>query len=180
MRIFVAMLMAGLCAPAALAQSAAAPLPGPPPGCTGPEHRQFDFWVGRWDVYRTGTETRVGASLIESLSRGCLIRETWMPANAPGGSSLNHYDRGERRWHQSWYDGANAHVEFAGGLAGGKMVLTGFWPHASGPNTHGLIRMSYSREAAGAVRQYGEISTDHGLSWRPFFDLTYRPSKGSS
>ena len=24
--------------------------PGPPPACETPEHRQFDFWLGEWEV----------------------------------------------------------------------------------------------------------------------------------
>jgi hypothetical protein len=146
----------------------------PPPACNGPEHRQFDFWVGRWDVYRTGDTVLRAHSLIESLHGGCVIRERWMPLQGEGGGSLNHYDRSEGRWHQSWMDSSNGHVTFAGGLVGGKMVLTGFWEDANGPGKHGLVRMTYSRLDGGSVRQFGEISTDHGVSWSPFFDFTYR------
>lgn len=39
--------------------------PAPPPACTGPEHRQFDFWVGQWSVTQTGKEKVVASSLIE-------------------------------------------------------------------------------------------------------------------
>lgn len=165
---------AALAAPAVAAQTAA---PGPPPpACAGPEHRQFDFWVGRWDVYRTGDTKLRAHSLIETLYGGCVIRENWMPLQGTGGGSLNHYDPNDGRWHQTWMDSTNSRVLFEGGLADGKMVLAGFWKNANGPGKDGLVRMTYSKLDGGAVRQFGEISTDHGLSWSPFFDFTYRLS----
>ena len=71
------------------AQAPAAPLAPPPPACAAPEHRQFDFWVGRWDVYPTGSERLVAHSLIERLYGDCVIRESWMPLRGGGGTSLN-------------------------------------------------------------------------------------------
>ena len=174
--------MAGLrtmFAACALVASVAPAQPPPPPACSGPEHRQFDFWVGRWDVYPTGKDTLVAHSLIERLYDGCAIRENWMPLKGTAGGSLNNYVRADGRWHQTWLDSQNSRVEFAGGLTGGKMVMTGFWKDAGGPGKDGLVRMTYSREAAGAVRQFGEISSDHGLSWAPFFDFTYRPQRAA-
>lgn len=164
---------------ASAAQTSSAQAPTPPPACAGPEHRQFDFWVGEWDVSQTGKTDIVASSRIERLHGGCVIRERWMPRTAEGGSSLNHYDKSQRRWRQIWIDSVNSRVEFEGGLVGDTMVLTGFWKNANGLDKDGLVRMSYSRAKDGAVRQFGEISTDHGVNWSPFFDLTYRPAKSS-
>lgn len=50
-----------------LAQSAPVQPPPRPPACETPEHRQFDFWVGRWDVYPTGTDRLIAHSLVEKL-----------------------------------------------------------------------------------------------------------------
>ena len=154
----------------------AAPAPPPPPACAGAEHGQFDFWVGRWDVYPARSTSLTAHSLIEKLHGGCVIRETWMPLQGGGGGSLNHFDRAEGRWHQTWIGSTNDRVEFQGGLVDGKMVLTGFWKNANGPGKDGLVRMSYSQLGGGEVRQFGEISTDHGVSWSTFFDLTYKRS----
>ena len=74
-----------LAALALAAQAPAAPPAPPPPACAAPEHRQFDFWVGRWDVYPTGTERLVAHSLIERLYGDCVIRESWMPLRGGGG-----------------------------------------------------------------------------------------------
>jgi hypothetical protein len=159
------------------AQTAVAqPAPPPPPACAAPEHRQFDFWVGRWDVYPTGKNTLVAHSLIEKLYGGCTVRENWMPLKGTGGGSLNMYDPADRRWHQTWHDSTNARVEFEGELKDGKMVLTGHWKGVNGPGKDGTVRMTYSREAAGAVRQHGEVTTDKGATWTTSFDFTYKPA----
>lgn len=155
----------------------AAPAAPPPPACTAPEHRQFDFWAGYWDVYPTGQTTLVAHSLIEKLYAGCAIRENWMPLKGTGGGSLNNYVTEDKRWHQTWVDSSNARVEFAGGLVAGKMVLVGDWKGVLGPGQDAVTRMTYSKGADGSVRQFGETSVDFGTTWQPSFDFTYKPSK---
>jgi hypothetical protein len=154
--------------------------PSPPPACTGPEHRQFDFWVGEWSVTPTGKTNVVASSLIEKLYDGCVVRENWMPLKGTPGGSLNNYVTGDKRWHQTWVDSSNSRVEFVGGLTDGKMILTGYWQGVNGPGKDAIIRMTYSKNADGSVRQHGEQSTDHGLTWSTNFDFTYHPKSTPS
>lgn len=161
----------------ASAAGAQAPQSPPPPACEAPEHRQFDFWVGYWDVYVTGKPDKIVAnSLIEKLYGGCTIRENWMPKSNPGGGSLNMYDPRDKRWHQTWHDNQNSRAEFDGGLVDGKMVLMGYWPGVLGPGD-AWMRIVWTKQADGSVTQVGHQSANHGLTWEPSFDLTYRPSK---
>jgi len=166
------MVLLSLLAGLAAVQTAASP--PPPPACTGPEHRQFDFWVGRWDVYPTGTDRLVAHSLIERLYNDCVIRENWMPLRGGGGSSLNAWRPAERIWRQIWTDSANNWVEFTGGMEGAAMVLTARGTGADGAPT--LNRMSYTRGPDGSVRQAGTQSTDGGATWSAQYDFTYRPA----
>ena len=53
------------------------------------------------------------------------------------------------------------------------MVITGKW---AGP----LVRMTYSKNADGSVREFGEQSTDAGKTWSPSFDFTYRKAANGS
>jgi hypothetical protein len=175
-RLFFAAIL--FAAPALAQQSnppAAAPAP-PPPACTAAEHRQFDFWVGYWDVFPTGKDKLVAHSLIEKLYAGCTIRENWMPLNNAAGGSLNMYDPADRNWHQLWQDSQNGRVFFDGGIVDEKMVLVGNWQGANGPGKDALTRMTYSANPDGSVRQFGEQSTDDGKTWLPAFDFTYRKS----
>lgn len=157
------------------AQPSAPPAPRPP-ACETAEHRQLDFWVGSWDVYPTGTDRMVARSLIERRYAGCAIRENWMPMQGQGGGSFSAWRPESRQWRQTWVDSSGGWVEFTGGIVNGAMVLTGNWRGVNGPGQDGLVRVTYSREAGGAVRQHGEVSTDGGTTWAPSFDFTYRPS----
>lgn len=150
---------------AMLAAAQASPSP-----CATAEYHQFDFWVGRWDVYNKGGKL-VAHSLIEPVY-GCGIRENWMPLNNQPGGSLSIYVPEEKRWEQFWIDSQGSRAMFTGGWNGSAMVISGKW---SGP----LVRMTYSKNADGSVRQFGEQSTDDGKTWAPSFDFAYRPAKDS-
>jgi len=149
------------------------PAPAKPPACDSEVYAGFDFWLGEWDVYPNGKDTKVADSRIQRLHNGCAVLESWMPLKSAGGTSLNHYDVDTGIWHQKWVGSSPGAVEFSGGVADGKMVLTGNWPSPGAPHT--LIRMTYTRNEDGSVRQFGEASTDHGISWQTSFDFIYRP-----
>ncbi|WP_129794116.1 hypothetical protein [Sphingosinicella sp. CPCC 101087] len=171
------LLAAGLTGPASgqpPAAPARAPVPAPPV-CTTPEHRQLDFWVGRWDVFPTGTDRLVARSLIERLYGGCVIREHWMPLDGAGGGSLNSWVPAEGRWRQIWTDGRNGWRDYAGGMEDGAIVLTAT---TAGPDGAArLNRMRFTREPGGAVRQVDTWSADGGRTWNAGFDYTYRPAR---
>lgn len=170
----LAMLMVTLASCAVEANGAAAS------HCASAEYRQFDFWVGSWDVYPTGGSNLVAHSLIESVYNGCGVRENWMPLKAENsGGSLNIYVLAEKVWRQTWIDSSGARVEFKGGLTGRAMVFEGYWADFVAPGKGALIRMTYSQASDGSVRQFGEASEDNGKSWHSSFDFTYRPTKRS-
>jgi hypothetical protein len=139
----------------------------PPVGpCASTEFKQLDFWVGRWDVYDPSGK-QVANSLIEKVY-GCGVRENWMPFQGGGGGSLNTYVPSEKHWEQFWIDSAGSRARFIGGVKGKSMVIEGEW---AGP----LVRMTYTPNDDGSVRQFGEQSTDKGKTWKTSFDLLYRP-----
>ena len=161
----------------ALQSAQAAPTPpAPPPACDSEAHAGFDFWVGEWEVFPNGQDKKVAESRIERKHNGCAILENWMPLRGGGGTSLNHYDEAAGQWRQKWVGSSPGAVEFVGGLTDGRMVLTGNWPSPQAPQT--LVRMTYTKNEDGSVRQFGESSTDHGVSWQTAFDFIYRPKKG--
>ena len=59
-------------------------------GCDAAPYRQFDFWLGHWDVF-TGT-TLGGTNEVKSRVDGCVVEENWTSAGAGRGRSLNAYD----------------------------------------------------------------------------------------
>ena len=150
------------------------------PPCGSDEHRQFDFWVGEWDVFPTGKDNQVASSKIERLYGGCVIRENWMPIKGAPGGSINSYDAGDKIWRQTWADAGNSWVEFTGGYANGAMVLTGNWRGSGAGGAAALTRMTYTKNDNGSVRQLGETSSDGGKSWGPSFDFNYRPKPAAN
>lgn len=153
----------------------AADPPPPPPTCDAPENRQFDFWVGKWDVFDTKTGTPGGSSLIELLYGGCTLRENWKDAALTGGS-LNTYSTIDKRWHQTWTDSAGTWREFVGGLEGGRMILVWSYPSVHQPGKTVQERLIFTPNADGSVRQYSDQTID-GTNWVERYDYTYRRAK---
>lgn len=154
----------------------AAAQPPPPAGCDSAEHKQFDFWVGKWDVYRSDTDQLVASSLVEKLYGGCAVRENWMPIGGTGGGSLNSWRPAEGKWRQTWTDTGNNWNEYAGGMDGGLMVLTGSSVNPAGAAKP--VRMTYEAKPDGSVVQTGYQSADEGKSWTLNYQFVYRPAAG--
>jgi hypothetical protein len=157
------------------AESAQAPPPAA--GCDTAQSRQFDFWVGKWEVRPNGADKVIAHSLIEKRYSGCAVRENWMPLGKElmgGGGSLSLYDPRQKQWRQTWVDSSGARVDLDGGFVDGVMTITGNWPNFNGPGQDALVRMHYRKLPNGEVRQWAESSTDSGKSWKPNFDFLYR------
>ena len=147
------------------------------PACATPEHRQFDFWVGRWTVTKNGNDKVVAHSVIEKLYNGCAIRENWMPLSGQNGGSLSAWDPDLRKWRQTWVDSSNSWLDLQGGINGGAMQLSGIWRHAGGPGIHQHYRVTWSSLPGGKVRQLGETTPDGGKTWQTSFDFIYAPDR---
>lgn len=164
-------LVAGLLA-GALTGAAAAQSGGPPPApCAAAEHRQFDFWLGDWQVEVPGKPTN--KSRITRLFGACGIREEyWAGGGKYEGSSFNMYDAPRKVWHQTWVDNQGGLLALEGGLRGTSMVLEGKQPGPQGGEQ--TNRITWTPNADGTVRQHWEISSDAGKTWTSAFDGLYR------
>ena len=171
-RVLIALpLLAGMADPLSAQPNA------PPPAnlCDTPGHHQFDFWVGRWDVFRSDTNQLVAHSLVEQLYSGCAVRENWMPLQSAGGGSINVYQPKARQWRQLWADSANSLNDYSGGLRGKTMVLTGTSLGPSGAVTR--VRMTYEPQKDGSVVQTGYDLPGAGKRWQLRYQFVYRPAK---
>ena len=166
--------------------SAAQQAPPPaPPTCEAPEHAEFDFWVGEWDVYRWRDEWDLAAwraanpdatpavNRISKLHDGCALREEYTTPRGYEGSSLNFYDRADGRWHQTWIDSTGTALYLSGGMEGDTMVLADDPPEGR-PHS----RISWPPQEDGSVRQTWEQSPD-GETWQVVFDGRYVRRGGS-
>ena len=145
------------------------------PRCASEARRQFDFWLGAWEVFGADGAGPVGTSRVTSDLGGCVIEESWTDAGGGRGRSLNAYDPGRGTWHQFWMDAFGTNLRLDGGLdSAGRMVLAGEHPaFFNGPLV--IDRIAWTPLAAGRVRQFGDGSADSGATYTPFFDLRYEP-----
>ncbi len=139
-----------------------------------PESRQFDFWIGDWNVTTTREHTRAGSSHIERTLGSCVIWENWTSAGESGyaGKSYNVYDDTAHRWEQFWVDNQGGMLHFAGALRNGVMDFrTDALPQSDGRTL--LRHLRFFPIDPHTVRQLSEGSTDGGKSWQVEYDFTY-------
>lgn len=142
-----------------------------PCACCTPEHRQFDFWLGDWDVYVN--DTIRGTNSIVMSQDSCLLVENWNSnQSAYSGTSYNFYNPINKTWNQTWVDNQGGNLVLQGEFSEGKMVLVS----EPTPNPKGktiLNRITWTPDYQKNVRQVWEVSEDFGESWTPAFDGLY-------
>jgi len=142
--------------------------------CSRDEYRQFDFWLGLWNVTENGKVA--GTNHIESILGGCALHENWHGVSGLVGNSLNYYDAPRKVWHQTWIDQSGNALVLEGRFENGAMRLEGQRPGASAGQVD-LHRITWTPLTGGNVRQLWETSTDGGKTWAQAFDGLYAPAK---
>jgi len=175
-----ALCLAALCLaalPGGPAAVSAGSLPARPPAdptpCATPEYRQFDFWLGEWEV-RTPDGKRAGANTIRRTLGGCVLQENWRGAGGHNGTSYNIYDASRRRWHQTWVDDDGLLLQLDGTFSDGRMTLAGETVDSTGKQVK--QRISWERLEGGKVRQRWESSPD-GEAWKVEFEGIYSDTR---
>jgi hypothetical protein len=147
------------------------PAPTPPPlGCPAAESRQFDFWVGDWDVSDPQGQ-QVGRNTIKLILHDCVLFENWEGSQGGSGKSFNLYSTRDHLWHQFWVDARGGMLNLAGGLENGAMVLRGEQAGANGARV--LNRITWRKLDADRVSQVWDASKDAGTTWKVLFDGIY-------
>jgi hypothetical protein len=150
---------------------AASPTPAPDP-CAAPERRQFDFWIGTWNVVDEKGKP-AGVNEIRSILGGCALQENWTGAGGLTGASFNIYDASSKTWHQTWVDSSGSLLLLNGQFRGGRMVLEGKRVGAKGQTVLDRITWERINGDANRVRQLWQSSEDGGKAWTTAFDGTY-------
>jgi len=164
--------------PAVSASPAATPSPAAvmSPSCVAPQHRQFDFWLGEWDL--VGSDGKKSATdKVAQVLGGCALQENWTGAKSGQGLSLSAYDPATRRWHQTLMDDSGAVLKLEGEFADAKMILVGQRPSQKEKGVTITHRITWSTLPDHRVKQYWEASTNGGRTWRPVFEGYYVPRK---
>lgn len=143
--------------------------------CKEEEYRQFDFWLGEWDVTPAGASKPRAHNSISSAQDGCVVFEQYT-AGGFTGMSINFYDSVTGKWHQTWMANDGAAVYLEGGLSDtGAMVMTDKdLPVSTVTGT--VNRVTWTPLKDGRVRQHWESSADRSKTWTTVFDGYYSHS----
>jgi tetratricopeptide (TPR) repeat protein len=141
------------------------------------ESRQFDFWVGDWDVVSSFDGHPVGSSHIAQELGECVIWENWTSAGLPyAGKSYNAYNTTLKRWEQFWVDNSQGMIFFYGNLKDGVMdFMTDEIPQPNGTKIR--RHLQFFNLSPDTVRQFSQQSADGGKTWTVEYDFTYRRRK---
>jgi tetratricopeptide (TPR) repeat protein len=141
------------------------------------ENRQFDFWVGDWDVVTTRESVSVGSSHIEKAVADCVIWENWTSLGTGyTGKSYNVYNADQKRWEQFWVDSTRGMIHFYGALKNQVMdFYTDEIPQSDG--TKLKRHLQFFNLGPDTVRQFSQGSTDSGTTWADEYDFTYNRRK---
>ncbi|MGZ8541242.1 MAG: tetratricopeptide repeat protein [Chitinophagaceae bacterium] len=141
------------------------------PCAADPKQREFDFWIGEWDVFQNGTSQVVGHSVVQKVSGECALLENWESARATNnGKSLNYYDVQSNSWEQDW----------VGSMGGAQRYLNGIYRDSAMRFTYESINngkkvtgnLIFYNMGPGKVRQFQDVSED-GKTFTTSFDFIY-------
>lgn len=139
--------------------------------CQSAEYRQFDFWLGNWNVYSKDGKL-VGTNSITKSLNGCVLKEHYKTAKGYEGESFNLFDATTKQWHQTWVDNGGALLQLDGVWNGQVMTLLGKGLSRKGePVTH---RIQWRPQDNGDVHQVWDISKDGGQHWQSNFFGVYQ------
>ena len=145
-----------------------------PPPCTAPEYHQFDFWLGDWDAFDVGGTEKNAHLVVDRILEGCVIHEDYQGADGHKGQSFSLYDASRKVWHQTWVTNRGELLIIEGHFEAGEMVLSGSDLTTAGQRR--LVRGTW-KPTEGGVRETAVTSTDAGKTWKPWFDIIFRPHK---
>lgn len=132
------------------------------------ENHEFDFWLGEWDV--TWGEGMRGTNRVESILDGAVIQENF---NGDGliGISVSVFSREDSRWHQTWVDNSGSYLDFVGGFADGKMILSRNGIAEGKPIKQRMVWFNISENH---FNWNWERSDDDGTTWRALWEIQYQ------
>jgi hypothetical protein len=148
-----------------------------PPPCTGAQHKQFDFWVGEWDLTWPGTaagQTAHGSNSVKSTLDGCVVQENFSGLDAMPlrGISVSMFDARSGKWKQTWVDNQGGYLDFTGEFRDGQMMLQRESIKADGTKVQ--QRMVYKNISPDEFDWSWERSLDGGKTWQVLWPIHYK------
>lgn len=146
------------------------------PPCSSAQAKQFDFWVGTWDLEWTDAKgvKQTGSNTITKTLSGCVIEENFDGGGTPQylGKSYSVYEQNWGKWKQTWVDNTGAYLDFSGEMKDGKMILSREFITRQGKKV--MQRMIFYNIQKNSIEWVWERSDDDGKTWNVNWKLNYK------
>jgi hypothetical protein len=150
--------------------------PSVPDPCTTAEQKQFDFWIGDWNLTWPGQgagETGHGTNSIKRILDGCVVQESFSEEGSTPlrGTSVSIFDGTAGKWKQTWVDNQGSYLDFVGELKDGQLILQ---REATKNGTTIIQRMVWKNITANELDWSWEASQDGGKTWQVKWPIHYK------
>jgi len=142
--------------------------------CDLPEGKQFDFWLGVWEVSWKGPDGKVskGTNTVQKILDSCIVEEHFQGGPLEG-KSYSVYDPQSKLWKQTWIDNQGSYIALSGWFKDGKMELrTG--PRKGPSGKTAIFRMVFRNITADGLQWDWQQSEDNGKTWTDAWLITYK------
>jgi hypothetical protein len=148
-----------------------------PPPCKEPQQKQFDFWVGEWDLTwpgKTPSEIAHGSNKINRTLDGCVVQENFSGGDAMSlrGMSVSTFDARAGKWKQTWVDNEGGYLDFVGEFTDGHMTLARQAIRPDGSRVQ--QRMVFKNITVQEFDWSWERSLDGGKTWQVVWPIHYK------
>lgn len=145
--------------------------------CTTAEQKQFEFWVGEWELTWPGQNTGEvghGTNSIKRILDLCVVQENFSGQGATPlrGTSVSIYDVSNDKWKQTWVDNQGSYLDFVGEFNNGQMILQREATPKGGAKF--LQRMVWKNITANELDWSWEASRDGGRTWQVQWPIHYK------
>ena len=145
----------------------------PKPCLNSEKTKEFDFWLGDWDVLVNGK--KVGENFVEKKLDGCTLVEKWKANSGGTGMSLNSFNPATQKWKQFYVGSGGSTLEFEGVLEKNVMRMEG---SSIGQNGKIILhKLDFHLLPDETVRQHWQQSYDKGNKWTTVWDSIYVKKK---
>ena len=147
-----------------------------PNPCADPQQKQFDFWVGEWNLTWPGEksgEVAHGTNSIKRILDRCVLQENFSGGDSMHlrGTSVSTFDARSNRWKQTWVDNEGGYLDFVGDFSNGQMILQ---REAVRNGEKVLQRMVWKNISANELDWSWESSADGGKTWQVNWPIHYK------
>jgi hypothetical protein len=130
--------------------------------------KQFNFWLGEWDV--TWGDDGKATNHVLRIMNDRIIQENFSSPDLQG-MSVSSYDRERGVWCQTWVDNNGTYLDFTGKFEDGKMILV---RDAIVRGKNCKQHMVWYNIEADQFDWNWERSDDYGKTWRALWEIKYK------